>query len=298
MNNKQLIMNVAVILLLLAAGIGIYTTPRFNYAELLARQSSIEHKFTKMADTSEVAIGRAENAISTAIDIVTTVSRDSEQSSRLLSELVVRVRATEERLEALESQSSLDIERPASGLEALKVAQQLTDKVLEAWSTPIELPPELQKPTDGWHAYALQELEFDKFLSRLIEGRILPYASSEAVPNAVKEDLKALQGIFKTSMSILDAKKALRINELVEIANSSGNYIEVALDATPEEIDAKMKGVRPGLKQQRNYNELGVRRIYVFPHDEYPDWGDFQDASNNMMRHLVLAANAMAVNKQ
>jgi len=275
--------NIIVIALLGIIAIGAFTVPRFNYSKLVDRQARVETEFLSVKGEAE-AKSREIEALHVIVskpveDLIASFSSVSEK----LSNLSERLSLLEQANNALRLESATEL--TTEDLDNLPAQEQLLTRFQRDYTSPITLPDDLRRKIHEKLPFPnpLSKLEFPQFLATLQDAGIL----ASQIPDTLQEEIATVRQLFLVHLGLLNSQKQIRIAQLIDQANETGNFTEVAMNASSEEVRDKLHEKRPGLTHVRAYPSLGVKRYFVFPFDEYRDWMRFDEMELNVRDHLL-----------
>ncbi len=277
--------NMIALLLLVVIGIGVYTVPKFNYEVLVARQTKLESQLYTFQDrlskidwtsgTKEVerraALGVIDTLPATITQLRTGLGTVSEELAVIHAELAEHGAE----LRKLEGQAKEPTERKESAL-PLEVA---------TYTQPIKLALDLADKAKRLSARIMAERTLDDVLPQLAEAGIIGGPGESSLTQEAIDRIGQRLHLLKVNLSLIDAEQNLYIQELVEQKTSTGDFSDVPNSGgTIIEKDV-LDG--PGIRFVKIIPEVGIKRVFAFPLEDYPEMDVYNELRQNVRDHFV-----------
>ncbi len=287
-----MILNVTTVFLLSLLLLGIYTMPKFNYSLLVLQQKTLEEKqrtletrFEKINvfagdENKRAAVLNALDGIPQLLneikDLLSNLSEDTLESSAKVNHLDRRLKILEEKVN---SNSAIDPEY-------LLTFKEISDLFEQSYTAQVNLPEALKKKADYFSPQGTAEGDFYKFLETAMNSKLVLNEKPDQIPESQVRYLLKAFSIFKCNIDLINRDEHLHVMELAEESNTKGNYLELPMQASVEELE-NASTIDKGMLFIKNIDNLGVKRYFRFSYDDYPEFTQFHTLRNNARDHLI-----------
>ena len=289
----QTIANCVVICLLGLIAYAAFTVPGFYYNRVLSRQQALEVMVQRLEGGFAEVKGSADAIAGTTPGLLSELSQQYSTLSEELSKNRKSLIDVSSKILALELRVGIELES-SEGPTNIAAAKKKLSQFLESYTTPIQLPIELKEKADSIATYDMLHWDYERFVSEMSSRGLIPYTSPSRIAPEVQEELRQTFDFYLTNLWINDVEDRLLKNTLVTEYSAQRNYLEVALDASSNVVDEALKGAPEGVTYIRGYHDLGVKRVFVFPFAEHPEFMEFNLRADNAKDHLVRDLSLLA----
>lgn len=277
MSNKAL--NVVTILLLMIVAFGIFTIPQFNYDELMNKQSWLERQVVQLSNRVEafdsMPMSPADRAKRLAalrrLDALPGLISGLRDDYQVFSELLARS------------------ESAAEGAESQRLEGDSLRNERVGYTDPLVLPDELREIAETIAPRVLLDSGFESFLSQAVESGIVSTDTDpEALPERFVNSARRVFSIYSANMELIRQEMLLHVEEEVASATATGDYVQVPLDSAEHGTPTVDAPSTIGVQHVQLDHENGVKRVYAFPVEEYPELIEYyEEMRQNARDHLV-----------
>ena len=302
-------LNVIAVVLLALIALLVFALPRFNYQALVARQTDVEirvrtvddrlSKLDLFADPTKpnrvALLGWIEQAPSVFSDLRESLDMLSGQ----VSVLTVHQSQIDSRLGAIEGE--------LGALRAKAAPSDPTERLEDHWPTglsaryldPIQLPDEISQKAKRLSSGKMSQVKNEEeLLDEILRVELVsPDAIKSLSPDA-KDRIRQLLEIFQLNYKLIQSDGNLLVQRLVEEKTRGGDFVELPLAPGPIEEEATREIV--GITFVKLLRDLGVKRVYQFPVEEFPEIDRLEEFRSIARDHLisdVVAAVRPATNR-
>jgi len=294
-------LNVAAVVLLAVIALGIFTIPRFNYEALVARQTKLEklsnalidrlRKIDLLAGPKDGQRGAALEWLDQLPALIAEVKKgfgdQSEQESSILEELAqhrTQLHGIEERLRTLEAPGRHEPAVPP--LQGTAVQHSVEKEK-------VELPEELAKKAAKISPRGIVEMALEDFVYEFIQAGFIQAENAGQVGEEDRRRLGRRLDFFKLQMSLIQAEQALHFQELVESRTRAGDFLE--LPERANEVSERLLPDEVGVRVVKLFPESGVKRVFQFPIETYPEIEEFNAMRDEARDRLVRDVTRLAL---
>jgi hypothetical protein len=284
-------LNVCVVVLLSIIAVGIFTVPKFNYDVLVARQSKNESLLYTLQDRMDkvsLLSGPKQGERTAALEVL-------DQFPGVVSQLRGQLGAISEEQAAAHAELSghrTRIEKlegsPATGkaTESPGSNGALPEPVRGgSYLEPVRLPEELTRKAGRFSSRGTAEMKLEDFVAASIESSLVRLKEPGEISSQGLEHINQVFELYKLNISLVQAEQQLHIQDLVQKRTLSGDYIDLPLD--PGVLSEEVPPDQVGIRFVKLFNESGVKRVFDFPLDSYPEINTFNEMRDNARDHLV-----------
>ena len=272
-------LNIVTIFILTIVAIGIYVSPRYNYDLIIAKQDKVEKMLKSYNNTLELIKQLAPEekekflmSISMVSDSLNALMENYAQVIEYISKINFEVDNMKKQINALEKE---EINRKQ------KIITDYHGSFVETYTDEISLKEDLKKLATQIPPSSLSEDDFESFLKKIEEYKLISMGN---LNREMADYIQIAYNNYKNVLNIIDLKQAIYINEKVLEMDKGGKFKELPIDLDKtqfESVDVV------GIQHVRSFSEFGVKRIYEFPLDEYPEIMHFNDMRENARDHLI-----------
>jgi len=278
-------LNITAVVLLSTIALGVFTVPKFNYGILVSRQNAFEIRLNTVQERlgkidplsgpkegERVAVLEVIDQVPGALgEVSSRLAALSEEQSALHGELADQ----RSRLEGLEGAA-----KPASRAQPSQVPALPGGSYTEA----IRLPDDLTRKAARFPPRATSDTKLEDFLGAAIEAGLLALEHPGQVSPEGMERLGQIFELFKLNMSMVQLEQDLYIRREVEKRTISGDFVELPDDSKPVTLELQPDEV--GI-QFVKLLDPGVKRVFWFPLEDYPEINTYNELRDNVRDHLI-----------
>ena len=244
--------NVAAVVFLGLVAFGVFRVPQDDCSAIQARVSELSRELSSLKQDLTKRLEVSNPAVS------------KDDLERVLDSLIIlgdRVHAVEQRLVELEARLEFGAELP----HAMDLHTASLDDLL---AEPIKLDKRARTLASRFAPDVFCTQTVEQMMDNLLASEIIDKKSKDAVPPEFKTELYRLAAGLKADYLIIQLKQDCWVEEQVERALDSGNYLE-AREPVPLTIPPD-GGIGVG-----RIGPDGVRRLFQFSAEEHPELTKF-----------------------
>jgi hypothetical protein len=102
----------------------------------------------------------------------------------------------------------------------------------------------------------------------------------------VKTALFRSFSLYKLNIGLINYAENLHIRELVQESAEAGRYVEVPI-VTDDDALQRVTVSQGGILHLQTLRDQGVRRVYRFPTEEFPEFAVYNQQRDNARDHMV-----------
>ncbi len=274
-------LNLSILALLAAIAIGVFTSPVFNYKEVLSRQTETERRVQELSLQIDANIRGREQIIQDFAPVMDECLEGFKQVSERVSRIEIDLKTLGQLpvLSAWHSENSPD---SIGALEFEQFAARYTDE--------IELPKPIERFRGRFDPDMIAQGHEDDFVDKLLQTGLFAHAAREELPGDVYDQLVMLFGAHKTIMNILNHQRSRVVSQVIATHDVAGNYRDVPVDDKDGlrfAQRAMKEGKSAGILRTVKLKTEGVRRVYYVSYDENPEVEDFNTQAVNSAMHML-----------
>lgn len=291
------VLNVISFVLLGAILLAVLLTPKFDRAELVDRQASLERRMAELASRfDELQTNVDENIANKSalveslepilVDLATNYDVVIEQAKELserLSNLELRFRSLEIGVDGVDDVN-------VDGLEEISFIDYFSSRTSENIKLSTLLPKGmLGTAKQHLDSEMIAQDDYDYFLEKALLSGLLPFDSKEEIPDSYHRSLKRLYMFHLTTIKLLEFEQTRVLERLIDSANEHETFLDVRLDeqSIREGQLASQEGQGAGIMKTVILKGSNVARIYRFAYEDNPELQAYFPKSKNVLEHLI-----------